>query len=49
MPRIQTNYDEWLERPYQEHERGRLYADEEPIEPDPDDARDRLRDEGRGW
>ena len=39
-----TSYDEHLERPYEEHERGRLYANEEPNGPDPDDARDALRE-----
>jgi hypothetical protein len=38
-------YDRWLEAPYDEHERGRLYADEEHDGPEPDAAWDAARDE----
>ena len=47
-----TSYDRYLEQPYEDAERGRLYADEEPTERDPDDWRDEMRErhqvEGEG-
>jgi hypothetical protein len=37
MPRLQTEYDEWLEKPYRD-----LDGEDEPVEPDPDELRDRM-------
>lgn len=45
-----TDYDEWLERPYQNAERDAEREDgdeEEEVGPDPDDVRDQLRE--RRW
>jgi hypothetical protein len=47
MPRTQTDYDEYLERPYQDAERDAEREDGEELEPDgpdPDDLRDELRE-----